>query len=140
LCQEPENGTGTRTQDFGENENKNHADEETGLLSGSSDTSITDNTNSETSSKTSETDGKTSTELNEAGVEREILLQTIGDKDRDDETVDTNDTGHNDGDNVWTSQRLMKLYARDENGLLLTMRSGRRTPIAAMPTPDLAVP
>lgn len=37
-----------RTQDFSENEDKNHADEETGLLGGSTDTSITDNTDGET--------------------------------------------------------------------------------------------
>jgi hypothetical protein len=28
------------------------------------------------------------------------LSQTIGDEDRDDQTVDTNDTSHNDGYNV----------------------------------------
>ena len=68
------------TQDFGENENKNHADEETGLLSGASDTSITDNTDSETSSETSKTDGQTSTELDETSVERKVLLEAIGDE------------------------------------------------------------
>lgn len=36
------------TQNFSENENKNHSDVETRLLSSSSHTSITDNTNSET--------------------------------------------------------------------------------------------
>jgi len=89
-----------KTQDFGENQNQNHADEETGLLSSSSNTSITNNTNSETSGKTSKTDGQTSTELNEASVKGQVLLQTIRDKNRDDETVDTDDTSHNDGDNV----------------------------------------
>lgn len=70
------------------------------MLSSSSYTSITDNTNSETSSETSKTDGETGTELNETGVERKVLFETIGDKDRDDETVNTNDTSHNDGNNV----------------------------------------
>jgi hypothetical protein len=88
------------TQDFGENENQNHANEQTGLLSGSTDTSITNNADGEASSKTGETDGKTSTELDEAGVERKVLLQVVGDQDRHDETVDTNDTSHNDGNNV----------------------------------------
>lgn len=36
------------TQDFSENENKDHSDVEARLLSSSADTSITDNTNSET--------------------------------------------------------------------------------------------
>lgn len=93
-----------QTQDFGENENENHADEKTRLLSSSSYTSITDNTDSETGSKTSKTNRETGTELDEASVEREILLQTIGDKDRDDETVNTNDTSHNDGNNVLDDQ------------------------------------
>lgn len=89
------------TQDFSENENQNHADEETGLLGGSSDTSITNNTDGEASSKTSQTDSQTSTELDEASVQRELLLETVGDKDRHDQTVDTNDTSHNDWNNVY---------------------------------------
>lgn len=89
------------TQDFGENENKNHADEESGLLSSSTDTSITDNTNCETSSETSKTDGETSTELDEASVESVVVLcKSIGNQYGDDETVDTDDTSHNDGNNV----------------------------------------
>lgn len=92
------------TQDFSENENKNHADEETGLLGSSSNTSITNNTNGETCSETSKSDGETSTELNETSEQRKILLQAIGDKDRNDEAVDTNDTGHNDGNNVLDDQ------------------------------------
>lgn len=35
------------TQHFGENENKDHADKEAGLLSCATDTSITDDTNGE---------------------------------------------------------------------------------------------
>lgn len=89
------------TQDFSENENQNHADEETGLLSGSSDTSITNNTDGEAGSKTSQTDSQTSTELDEASVQREFLLETVGDEDRHDQTVDTNDTSHNDWNNVY---------------------------------------
>jgi hypothetical protein len=90
----------TRTQDFGENENQNHSDEQPGLLGGSSDTSVTDDTNGETSSHTRQTDRETSTELDEAGEERDLLGQAVGDQDRDDETVDTNNTSHDDGDNV----------------------------------------
>lgn len=90
-----------KTQDFGENEDQNHTDEKSGLLSSSAHTGVTNNTNSETSGKTSKTDGETSTELDEAGEKRKLLRKTIGDQDRNDETVDTNDTSHNDGDNVW---------------------------------------
>lgn len=88
------------TQDFSENENQNHSDEETGLLSSSSHTGITDNTNGKAGSKTSETDRETSTELDETSVQRKILSQAIGDEDGDDQAVDTNDTSHNDGNNV----------------------------------------
>jgi hypothetical protein len=41
-----------RTQDFGENENQNHANEQPWLLRSSSHTSITDDTDGETSSQT----------------------------------------------------------------------------------------
>lgn len=36
------------TQDFSENENQNHSDVKTGLLSSSTDTGVTHNTNSKT--------------------------------------------------------------------------------------------
>lgn len=88
------------TQDFGKNKNQNHSDEETGLLGSSSDTSITNNTDGKTSSETSETDRETGTKLNEASVEREVLLETIGDQDGNDEAINTNDTSHNNRDNV----------------------------------------
>lgn len=49
---------------------KNHTDEETGLLSGTTDTSITNNTDSCTSCKTRQTDGQTGSKLDEACVQR----------------------------------------------------------------------
>jgi len=52
------------------------------------------------SGQTSQTDSETSTQLNEASVQRELLGQVIGDQDRHDQTVDTNDTSHDNGDNV----------------------------------------
>jgi hypothetical protein len=36
--------------------------------------------------------------------EGDLLCQAVGDQDRDDETVDTNDTSHDDGDNVCTAR------------------------------------
>lgn len=91
---------GTRTQDFSENQDQDHSDEETRLLCCTANTSITNDTNGETGSKTGQTDGETSTELDETGVERKVLLQVVGDQDGNDETVDTNNTSHNDGHNV----------------------------------------
>jgi len=89
------------TQHFGENENQNHSDEQPWLLRSTAHTSITHNPDGESSSKTSETDRKTSTELDEAGEERDFLLKVVGDQDGDDEAVDGNDTSHNNRDDVW---------------------------------------
>lgn len=108
------------TQDFSENENQNHSDIQSRLLSRSTNTRVTNNTNSESAiqvrnktlewetrcfanlpgSKTSQTDRQTSTELNEASVERKLLGQVVGDQDGHNKTVDTNDTRHDNGDNV----------------------------------------
>jgi hypothetical protein len=94
------NNESVKTQNFGENEDKNHSDEEPGLLGSSADTSITDNADGETSSHTGKTDSETSTELDEVGEEGRVLLQSVGDEHGHDETVDTNNTSHDDGDNV----------------------------------------
>jgi hypothetical protein len=98
-----------RTQDFGENENENHSDEQPGLLGGSSYTGVTNNTDGETSSHTRKTNRETGTELDEAGEERSLLLQTVGDQNGDDETVDTDNTSHDDGDNVYAELAMSKL-------------------------------
>lgn len=147
-----------RTQDFSENEDKNHADEQPGLLGGTTDTSITNDTDGETGGETGETDGQTSAELDEVGEEGALLLQAVGDQDGDDQTVDTNDTSHNDGDNVCarvscpssfiqrrnrgihTTGEMAAVAAAAEGAILLTIRSGLRTPMAEIPTPALAVP
>lgn len=119
-------------------------------MSSAADTGVTDDTDRKTSSHTSKTDRKASAELDEPRVEGvAVLLEAIGNENRDDETVDTDDTGHNDGDNVWRGE-CVNLTSREEAGpgfypaavvnILLTIRSGRRTPMAEIPTPDLAVP
>lgn len=46
-----------------------HSDEKPGLLSGTPDTGVTDDTNGETGGETGKTDRETGTELDEAGVE-----------------------------------------------------------------------
>jgi hypothetical protein len=141
----------THTQDFGENEDKNHSDEQPWLLSSSSYTSITNNANGETSSHTRQTDGETGAKLNEVGEQGRILFQTVRDQDRYDETVDTNNTRHDNGNNVCLTLALFGSVdparsSRNERSpeamddVLLTIRSGRRTPMAETPTPALAVP
>jgi hypothetical protein len=41
------NNQSVKSQDFSENENQDHSNEESGLLSGTTDTSVTDDSNSE---------------------------------------------------------------------------------------------
>lgn len=104
------------TEDFSENENKNHSDEESGLLSSTTDTGITDNTDGETSGKTGKADGETSTELDETGVQGLLLGELVGDQDGNDETVNGNDTSHNDGNNVLESVSICALMLAMEEG------------------------
>lgn len=89
-----------KTQHFGENENEDHADEETRLLGGTTHTGVTDNADGETSGETGETDRETGTELDETGVERHGRLDVTRDEHTDYETVNGNDTGHNDGNDT----------------------------------------
>lgn len=98
------NNETVKTQNFGENENQNHTNEKSGLLCGSSNTGVTNNANSEAGSETGESDGQTSTELDEAGVERRLLLERSGDEDGHNETVNGKNTSHNHGDGVLNEQ------------------------------------
>jgi hypothetical protein len=76
-------------------------------LRGAPDTSVSDNSDGKASSETSETDGETSAELDETGEQGvTVLLETVRDEDRDDEAVDTDDTSHNDGDDVCTVEAM----------------------------------
>lgn len=101
-----------QTQHFGENQNQKHTDEQSWLLSGTSDTSVTNNTNGKTSSQTGQTDRQTGTQLDETGVQGLLLLQGVGNQHSDDQTVDGNDTGQNDGDNVLEQQ----VWSQDTGG------------------------
>ena len=51
------------------NEDKNHTDEQPRLLSGSSNSSVSNDSDGEPSGESSKSDGKTSSELNESEVE-----------------------------------------------------------------------
>ena len=106
------NDESVKTQDFSENENENHSDEQPRLLGRSTDTGVTHDSDGETSSHTGETDSETSTELDEVGEERRVLLQAVGDEDGHDETVDTNNTSHDDGDNVYV---VLDCYAVNDS-------------------------
>merc|ERR1712107_659670 len=86
------------TESLRENEDQNHTDEKLGLLSSGTNTSVTNNTNSNTSGKTRETDTKTSTQVSETS-ETSVTVGINGrtDDDSNNQTVDTNDTSHNNG-------------------------------------------
>jgi hypothetical protein len=64
-----------------------HTDEESSLLSGTPDTGVTDDADSESGGETGKTDGQTRTELDEAGVEGHGRGKVTGDQDGHDETV-----------------------------------------------------
>jgi hypothetical protein len=59
------------TQDFSKNQDENHSDKESGLLSSSSDSSVTDDSDSEASSQSRESHGQASTEMDETSGEDE---------------------------------------------------------------------
>lgn len=93
--QQQGNNKTVETQHLSENENQDHTDEKLRLLGSTAHTSVTNDSNGETSSKTTETDTEASAKLDEAGIERLGLREVGTDQHRDDQAVDTDDTGHN---------------------------------------------
>lgn len=112
------------TQHFGENQDQDHTNEESGLLSGTAHTGVTDDADGETSGKTSETDRKTSAELDETSVERHGCLDVARDEHADHKTVNGNDTSHDDGNNTLDQKiRSKNTHGRDtDTGLGSTVR------------------
>lgn len=100
-----------RTQDFGENENEDHADEQTRLLGRSAHASVPDDADGEAGSQTGKTDGQSGAQLDEARVQRKLLLQAVRDEDRHYEAVDADDTGHDNRYNVCMSMKSTRLVA-----------------------------
>jgi hypothetical protein len=92
------------TKSLSENEDQNHGDEKTGLDGGGTDTRVTDNTDGHSGGKTRETDSKASGEVGETlvvvvgGGISVGSLDASTNNDGNNETVDTDDSGHNDGD------------------------------------------
>lgn len=93
-----------QTQDFGENQNQKHTDKQTGLLRGASDTSVTHNANGEAGGKSRQTDRQTSTQLDETSVKRLLLLQRVRHQHGHHKTVNGNNTGQHNWDNVLEQQ------------------------------------
>lgn len=76
-----------KTENLGENEDKDHADVEAGLLGRAADTGVTDDADGEAGGETGKTDGQAGAELDEAGVQGHGGLEATGDEDGDDEAV-----------------------------------------------------
>jgi len=85
-----------QTKSLREDENKHHRNVHTGLLSDSTNTSVTSNTDSHTSSNSTQTDSQTSGKIKEAADKSVLKLNVRDDHDADDDTVDRNDTGEDD--------------------------------------------
>ena len=64
-----------------------HSDEESTLLGGTSDTGVTDDSDSKAGGETGETDRQTGAELDETSVQGHRGGEVTRDQDRDDETV-----------------------------------------------------
>jgi hypothetical protein len=76
LGQDKGNDQTVQTQGFCENENQNHSDEKLILLTNSSDTSVTHNTNGHTGGKTGETAAQAGGHVSVSGEGR-VLGNTI---------------------------------------------------------------
>ena len=92
------NNQTVETNSLSENEDKDHTNEDAISLGVGSDTSVTGDTNSKTSSEGRETAGKASTEVLVASLSINTLLNLSNDDDSDDNTIDTEDTSHDNGD------------------------------------------
>jgi hypothetical protein len=91
-------------------------------------TSVTDNADGETSGQTCETDRETGTELDESSVQRHGSLDVARDEHTDHETVNGNDTSHNDGNHTLDQQiRSQNTHGRDTDTRLRSTIRGTET-------------
>jgi hypothetical protein len=66
-------------------------------------------------------------------------VEILSDEDGDDERVNGNNTGHDDGNQTLRQASAMALIELEDSCTFI-MRSGLNVPTPAMPMPDLAVP
>lgn len=110
--QQQSDNQSVQTQHLGKDKNQDHTDKQSWLLGSTTDTGVTNDTDGETSSQTGQTNRETSTQLDETGVQGLLLLQGVRDKHGDDQTVDGNDTSHDNWDNVLNKQ----IWTEDRSG------------------------
>jgi len=65
------------TEDLRENENENHADEESGLLCGPADSGVSDDADGVTGSEAGQTDGQAGTQMNESPENCHVKLDQL---------------------------------------------------------------
>merc|ERR1711879_42829 len=91
------NNETVQTKSLSENEDEDHSDEEGRLLGGSAHSSISHNSDGHAGGKSAETHAESSTKMGEALEVRVVLVIDVGSDDhRDNETVDTDHTRHDD--------------------------------------------
>jgi hypothetical protein len=128
------------TENFGENEDKDHTDVQAGLLGSTAYTGVTDDTDGKAGGETGETDRETGAELDETCVQGHRRLEVTRDEDGHDEAV-LGSVREQLGDADTRQLRTIPMIPAMTTGMVhLISRSGRRTPMAEIPTPDLAVP
>ncbi|GMR44600.1 hypothetical protein PMAYCL1PPCAC_14794, partial [Pristionchus mayeri] len=89
------------TEHLKEDKDEDHSDEETRLLGGSAHSGISDDSDGVTGTKTAEAAGQACCQMRESLVEIVVLtgrLDLTLEHHSHDQTVDTDDTRHNDGD------------------------------------------
>jgi hypothetical protein len=89
------------TQDFAKDEDENHANKDLALVHIATHAVVTDHADAVTCSESGKPDRQARCEMREAGEESVRRAapgsrQVLGDKDRDDERIDGNDTRHDD--------------------------------------------
>jgi len=95
------NNESVKTNSLGENEDKDHSDEDTITLSEGSDTSVTSNTNSKSGGKGGESATETSSEdlvTSSSGFHVSLITGLGVQEYGNDKTINTQDTRHNNWD------------------------------------------
>ena len=97
LWQDDRDNKAVKTKSFGENEDEDHADEDV-FVGIAAHASVTDETDGEASSQGWKTDAKAGCQVLEAGGNGVGGRDGTTENDADDQSVDTEDTGHNNRD------------------------------------------
>lgn len=104
-----------KTQDLSKDKNQNHADEDAALGHVGAHALVTHDANAVSSRETRHANRNAASEMHKATEQAVVGLrvEVLGDQDRDDEGVDSDDTGHDDGDEaLQTRERRLAGWRR----------------------------